>query len=252
MIAAEFYNLALLTRKMNLSYIHTAPDGTIIKIGQRLICGERTQVLRVYSESDMLHRKEYRMDSPNAETWLSALSEQQKRLSIESQLTFRRELEHSSLTVKLPEKTESRFSKEVFDKLVERNDPTIKKVHVYDGRCFRSKSEVMIAQIIKSMGMEYKYEVELNMGNKTYYADFAVYCHETGRFFFIEHFGMMGDEEYRAHTYQKITAYTKCGLTEGLDILYTFESTEGSFCFDLYKGKILGIIIAQVGTMLQH
>ncbi len=249
MIAAEFYNLALLTRKMNLSYIHTAPDGTSVKLGTKCIKGKNIQVVRVYSDRFESHRKEYRLNSHKAEEWKHLLNEQQKRASIESNLKFRSELDNSNLKLDIADKSEQRFSKEAFDNLVERNDPEIKKGHVYDGHNFRSKSEVMIAQIITSLGMEYKYEVEISIGTKKYYADFAVYCHETGRFFFIEHFGLMGDEEYRAHTFQKITIYSKSGLTEGLDILYTFENANSSFYADVYKGKILSVIIAQVQTM---
>ena len=248
-IDAEFYNLALLTRKMNLSYIHTAPDGTSVKLGTKCIKGKNIQVVRVYSDRFESHRKEYRLNSHKAEEWKNLLNEQQKRASIESNLKFRSELDNSDLKLDIADKSEQRFSKEAFDNLVERNDPEIKKGHVYDGHNFRSKSEVMIAQIITSLGMEYKYEVEISIGTKKYYADFAVYCHETGRFFFIEHFGLMGDEEYRAHTFQKITIYSKSGLTEGLDILYTFENANSSFYADVYKGKILSVIIAQVQTM---
>ncbi len=252
MIAAEFYNLALLTRKMNLSYIHTAPDGTIVKLGTKCIKGKNVQVLRIYSDKFQHNRKEYRIKSRKAEEWKNLLNEQQKRASIETNLKFRSELDNSNLKLDLKDQREQRFSKEAFDKLIERNDPEIKKGHVYDGHNFRSKSEVMIAQIINSLGMEYKYEVEICIGTKIYYADFAVYCHETGRFFFIEHFGLMGDEEYRAHTFQKITIYSKSGLTEGLDILYTFENANNSFYADVYKGKILSVIIAQVQTMANH
>ncbi|MBR5040052.1 MAG: hypothetical protein IKX68_02955 [Clostridiales bacterium] len=249
MIAAEFYKIALLTRKLNLSYIHASPTEATLKIGTKCINGKNVQVLRIYSDSDKKHKKEFRLDSSNADEWKDLLIEQQRRANIETNLKFRSELENRSLKLDLLRKVEQRFSKAAFDRLIERNDPSIKKGHMYDGHCFRSKSEVMIAQIINDLGLEYKYEVEIAIGSKTYYADFAVYCHETGRFFFIEHFGLMGDDEYRTHTFQKITVYSRSGLIEGLDILYTFENSDGSFYTDVYKGKILSVIISQVITM---
>ena len=253
MIAAEFYKIALLTRKLNLSYIHELYEGKVIKIGTKSIKGKNTQVLRVYSGQNKNQRKEFRLNSRNAEVWKDILNDQQQRADMEINLKFRNELEHIDLNLpSLKRQAQDEFSKEVFDKLIERRDPDIKKGHIYDGHCFRSKSEVIIAQVLKSLGMEYKYEVILTVGNKTYYADFAVYCHETSRFFYIEHFGMMADEDYRYHTIQKISAYSRSGLIEGLDILYTFETSNGTFYTEMLKSKILGVVIAQVESMCRQ
>ena len=139
-----------------------------------------------------------------------------------------------------------RFSKEAFDKLVERNDQSIDREYCYDGHRFRSKSEVNIAQFLKSMGLEYKYEVKIIIDKQIYYIDFAVYCPETGRFFFIEHFGMMSNERYRMSVFNKLTAYSTCGLQEGRDILYTYENADAGYNIDIIQGKIIGVIATQI------
>lgn len=246
MIAAKLHKLAVLMRQLNLSYIH-APEicSPTIKFGKRVRRNTSTPVIRVYSDESKNKFNEYMLSSPKSEKWKTLLDEQVRRLDIENHLEFRFELEHIDSpfkSVSISKKTA--YSKEVFDSLVEKNDPEIKKEHVFDGHRFRSKSEMLIAQFLKSLGLEYKYDVILSFDKEVFYIDFAIYCHETGRFFFMEHFGDMGSERYRQRTFHKITVYTEHGLVEGSDILYTYENNEDNFNLNVYEGKILSIIAA--------
>ena len=248
MIAAKLYKLALTMRNLNLIYIR---DPKIwkpaVKMGKRERNGKSIPVIRVYS-SDPNHKQiEYRLSSSKAKKWENHFIEQEKRFEIEKHLEFRHELEHwenpcASQSSSVSDSAKQPYSREVFDKLVERNDPDIKKEHVFDGHRFRSKSEMMIAQLLKSLGLEYKYDVIVSFGGEVFYIDFAIYCHETGRFFFMEHFGDMASENYRYRTFHKIKVYTSNGLVEGWDILYTYENNEDSFNINVYEGKILSIV----------
>ncbi|MBR3032926.1 MAG: hypothetical protein IKH92_07900 [Clostridiales bacterium] len=246
MIAAKLHKLAVLMRMLNLEYLHD-PEvcKPTIKLGKRERRNASIPVIRIYTDASYKTHNEYLLSSPKSEKWKNLLEEQARRLEIENHLEFRSELEHIETPYKavvINKKTA--YSKEVFDSLIEKNDPEIKKKHVFDGHRFRSKSEMLIAQLLKSMGLEYKYDVVVSFDNEVFYIDFAIYCHETGRFFFMEHFGDMGSERYRQRTFHKITVYTAHGLVEGSDILYTYENNDDDFDLNVYECKILSIVSA--------
>ena len=246
MIAGKLYKLAVLMRMLNLSYIHDPKVFTpTIKLAKRVRRNTSTPVIRVYIDETKGTRNEYLLTSPKSEKWKSLLEEQVRRSDIENHLEFRSELEKVDSPCKTPILTkQTSYSRKVFDSLTEKNDPDIKKEHVFDGHRFRSKSEMLIAQLLKSLGLEYKYDVVVSFDNEVFYIDFAIYCHETGRFFFMEHFGDMGSERYRLRTFHKITVYTEHGLIEGSDILYTYENNEDDFDLNVYECKLLSIIAA--------
>ena len=138
-----------------------------------------------------------------------------------------------------------RYSYEVWSNLVEANDTSIKNGYAYGRHLFRSKSEMLIAQILDMLGLEYKYEPVVMINGEEKWPDFAVYCPETGRFFFIEHLGMMDKMGYRMENLEKMEKYENAGIRNGVDILYTTEFGKGMFDARAIIGKILGIVIAQ-------
>ena len=150
MIAAKLYKLAVLIRMLNLSYIHDPKVcSPTIKIGKHGRRNNSAPVIRVYVDETKSTRNEYLLTSPKAEKWKSLLEEQVRRSDIENHLEFRSELEKIDSPCKMPViSKETSYSRKVFDALIERNDPDIKKEHVFDGHRFRSKSEMLIAQLL--------------------------------------------------------------------------------------------------------
>ena len=138
-----------------------------------------------------------------------------------------------------------RFSYEEWCALQEANDTDIPNGYRHGKRIFRSKSEMLIAQILEEMGLEYKYEPIISVIGQDKWPDFAVYCPEIDRYFYIEHLGMMGKMNYRLDNIEKIEAYEKSGIRDGVDILYTWEFTKGGFNTAAVKGKIMGLLLAQ-------
>lgn len=141
--------------------------------------------------------------------------------------------------------SKERYSYEVWSSLVEANDTSIKNGYAHGRRVFRSKSEMLIAQILEMLGLEYKYEPLVTINGEEKWPDFAVYCPETGRFFFIEHLGMMDKMNYRMDNLDKMEKYENAGIRNGVDILYTTEFGKGMFDTRAILGKIFGIIVAQ-------
>lgn len=93
----------------------------------------------------------------------------------------------------------------------------------YKGVNYKSKSERAIAMVYDELGIEFKYETPIYLGGIKYTPDFLGYSKLTGRCFYHEHQGKMGDQKYRDDKARSQRVYKDLGLIEGLDIIYTHE-----------------------------
>ena len=100
------------------------------------------------------------------------------------------------------------------------------KIYTRRGERVRSKSEKILADMFYAAGIAYKYECPLVLaGGNVIHPDFTFLDPKTGREIYWEHFGMMGDPEYRARAFQRIDTYQKNGIILGLNLIVTFESS---------------------------
>lgn len=90
----------------------------------------------------------------------------------------------------------------------------------------RSKSEVIIANLLKQHDVPYKYEYPFIDKGKTItlYPDFCCLNLRTRKEIYWEHFGLMDDEDYAKKAFHKIKLYTENNLFPGSEIIYTFET----------------------------
>jgi ATP-dependent exoDNAse (exonuclease V) alpha subunit len=98
------------------------------------------------------------------------------------------------------------------------------------GELVRSKSEVAIADLLLSLGRDYKYEQPLEIGGVRRYPDFTVKDDNSGATFYMEHLGMLDDAGYRARWERKLAWYESVGITpaggENGTLIVTTESRE--------------------------
>ena len=98
------------------------------------------------------------------------------------------------------------------------------------GERVRSKSEMIIADILAKHGVPYKYECPLRLaandgaGPLMVYPDFTCLNLRTREQFLWEHFGRMDDPEYSHKTVAKLRGYRKNGFILGKNLLITMES----------------------------
>lgn len=250
LIASQFYQLARYCRSRHLAFINkelsVIPTISIGNIKKR---GKDFEVISIYeSKNGNKNRMRFTTSSPKATKWLRLKERKKVLLDRKEGLEYKNILESGNQqeAINSDGKKMPRFSREYFDLLEEKCEMNIQNGYSYDGHLFRSKSELIMAQCFNELGLEYKYEVIMTLGDETFLVDFAVYCPETGQFFFVEHFGRMSDETYRNRTFHKISVYSRHNFIEGLDILYTYELTDGGFYIDVIKSKILSIIAAQL------
>lgn len=96
------------------------------------------------------------------------------------------------------------------------------------GELVRSKSEVIIANMLYNAGIEYEYEKELDLGEDGIrIPDFTIDDAESGICFYWEHCGMLGDEGYNKHWQEKKALYAKHGIIEGDNLIVSEDSQNG-------------------------
>lgn len=96
------------------------------------------------------------------------------------------------------------------------------------GDLVRSKSEVIIANMLFDAGIDYEYEKELDLGEDGIrIPDFTIEDAESGLCFYWEHCGMLGDVAYNKHWQEKQELYAKHDIVEGDNLIVSKDSLNG-------------------------
>ncbi|MBJ8444165.1 ATP-dependent DNA helicase [Acinetobacter bereziniae] len=105
------------------------------------------------------------------------------------------------------------------------------------GEMVRSKSEVIVANILNNMKIGYFYEKSLEVNGKVYIPDFTIYYQ--GKTAYLEHLGMLGDEKYKKHWDEKRADYESVGISEiSGTLIVTKDGLNGSLDATLIVSKI--------------
>ena len=73
------------------------------------------------------------------------------------------------------------------------------------GEAVRSKSEVIIADLLHAKGIDYRYEEPLERNGVTKYPDFTIEDDNAGETYYWEHLGMLGNPTYQQRWNEKLT-----------------------------------------------
>ena len=91
------------------------------------------------------------------------------------------------------------------------------------GLRMRSKSEVMIAEMLYQYGVPFRYEQVLMLDGKTFAPDFT-FQDAVLELFYMEYCGMMGDPEYVKRHMWKRDIYEQNGIVPWKNIYYIYEN----------------------------
>lgn len=80
------------------------------------------------------------------------------------------------------------------------------------GEAVRSKSEVVIANLMHTKGIEYRYEEPLEIDGVTKFPDFTIEDDNTGERYYWEHLGMLSDGEYLRRWNEKLKWLNRHGI----------------------------------------
>lgn len=142
-----------------------------------------------------------------------------------------------------PNKVPPLMGEEFWNKLESSsNNHELESDYSYKGVAMRSRGEVIIAQVLDSLGLIYKYEPTIVIDGKKYCPDFIVYLPELKRCFVIEFLGMIDDFNYAMSNTTKLMSYLKVGMIINKDLLI-FSGTRRSMTSpDEIKADIIALI----------
>ena len=89
----------------------------------------------------------------------------------------------------------------------------------------RSKAESLIAAMLETRRIPFRYEAPLPIDDKLFFPDFTVMRRSDHCIFYWEHFGLMDDETYRQHACDKLHYYAKAGILPFKNLITTYESS---------------------------
>lgn len=99
------------------------------------------------------------------------------------------------------------------------------ELYTLKGERVRSKSELIIADMLSKEGVPYRYEYPLYLrGVGRIYPDFTVLNIKKREAMFWEHFGMMDDPTYAEAAVKKIATYEQNGIFPGENLILTYET----------------------------
>lgn len=92
------------------------------------------------------------------------------------------------------------------------------------GHNVRSKSEVIISNMLYKNKIPYIYERGLCLDDNVFFPDFTI-CHpRTFQIFYWEHFGMMDNQAYCEHTCNKLKTYSFHNIIPTINLITTYET----------------------------
>jgi len=90
----------------------------------------------------------------------------------------------------------------------------------YNGHLFRSKNEVIAAQVVESLGYSYKTEVEINLRNSNrLFPDNSFYVPEVDKVIVLEVDGSIESPSYVSKSYRSTAKMVISGMVEGKDFV---------------------------------
>ena len=116
-----------------------------------------------------------------------------------------------------------------------------------NGLRVRSKSEVIIADMLDEMNIPFLYEKPLKLRSVTVHPDFTLLDAANRREIYWEHFGMMDDADYRNNAFCKMREYEENGIYQHDRLIWTFET--GRQPIDT---RALRKMIKRLGVMLGY
>ena len=99
----------------------------------------------------------------------------------------------------------------------------------------RSKSEAMIAKILKENHIPYRYECLIRISDIEVYPDFTIRHPRTGEVYYWEHFGLLDKADYVKNMNSKMQIYTANGFLPGINLITTYENQENPLSFEMIE-----------------
>lgn len=112
------------------------------------------------------------------------------------------------------------------------------KYETEQGEFVRSKSEMIIADTLYKMGIPYRYEARLNLGNQRFiYPDFTCLNVKKRKAVYWEHMGLLDASDYAGKNYEKMEIYEENGILMGDQLIVSMETQGYPLNLNLIRKK---------------
>lgn len=110
-----------------------------------------------------------------------------------------------------------------------------------DHGALKSKNELMSAELLDRMGIPFKYETELFIGetNKTINPDFLISFFEIDRCIYLEVLGMNDKGDYSVKTATKLYDYSRGKYRPGREVIYIILYDKSNFDSDYFVQQVM-------------
>lgn len=98
--------------------------------------------------------------------------------------------------------------------------------NTFSGMKVRSKSEEIIANILFTNHIPFRYEAPLTLNGATMYPDFTVKNPKNNSYTYWEHLGLMDKKEYKDHAMEKISTYCDHNIIPDVNLILTYETQQ--------------------------
>ncbi|MCQ2516044.1 MAG: hypothetical protein MJ094_04195 [Saccharofermentans sp.] len=171
-------------------------------------------IAREYGVSKNGHRTHHMYTPKNAD-YLEAISTARLR---ESLMQERESLPNSRIKISCI--GVFKMTDEKWNSLPQSANPLpIRTKYVHNGIRMRSRFEMLVAEVIDELNLQFKYEIAITLGGDIVYPDFTVYLPELGMCFIIECLGKVDDPDYVITNTRKLIDYYKAGFVPDIDLL---------------------------------
>lgn len=107
-----------------------------------------------------------------------------------------------------------------------KNYPEGLKFKTNQGSLVRSKSEVIIANILSSHNIPFRYECGLNLNGMIIYPDFTIMHPVTNQIFYWEHFGLIDNPSYAHSAMTKLQTYMTNNIFPSINLITSYETKD--------------------------
>ncbi len=104
--------------------------------------------------------------------------------------------------------------------------PAQLKFQTVNGLRVRSKSESLIALLLYTNNIPFRYEDELLLGEVVLHPDFTIRHPRTGKMYYWEHFGRVDQPDYQSNAVAKLQLYMNHGILPCDQLILTYESAD--------------------------
>ena len=180
-----------------------------------------TPVIRITSANSNGRQivKEYRTNSPKAVRAEELMKARESLIAEIKSLTL---AENDLLPnpVRIKSDIDNHYNGSYYKMLVaESNSQQNKTKYYHKDIHIRSRAEMLVAEVLDELQLQYKYEPAVEINGVVYYPDFVVYIEAIDCCFFIEVMGMSDNYEYMMSNVTKLFKYADAGMLMNENLL---------------------------------